>query len=167
MSFSKTRFSSYNFSLFNIFLLNQMNFALLSLPRNLVLIGTCLVLCIFPICAVKFCLQNFTINRVMAIILAMAVTIEVALPFRITIGCPLWLLLVFISRPTVASVGKTVRFINFNDLSVYFLNFNTFRYFWTFSQINKTSNGSIFRIVALFRQESSGPLCKECRQEIN
>ena len=79
----------------------------------------------------------------MAIVLAMAVTIEVARPFRLPIGCPFGLLLVFLTQHLVTSVGQTVRVVNFNDLSRSFIDINTFYCFCTFAQLDKTFYGIV------------------------
>ena len=80
----------------------------------------------------------------MAIIMTTDVTIEVTLTFRFPLGCPFGLLLVFLTRPEFDFSIQTVRFVNINDLSRSFPDFNTFRYLHTFEQINKTVDDTVF-----------------------
>ena len=87
-------------------------------------------------------------------------------PFEITIGFPFGLLQFFLPQPAVSPVRKTVRVIDLNDMSSSFLEFNTFCYFCTFAHLDKTANGTVFRIVAVFCQERSGTFQKACQQGI-
>ena len=102
----------------------------------------------------------------MGIVLDMAVTIEVALTFRLPLGVPFGLLLVFILQPAVDSIGRTVRVDELNNRSSSSLEFNTFCYFRTFAQLDKEVNGTILRILDVFCQESPGTFCQACQQGI-
>ena len=94
-----------NFSLwFTVYFLKIMNFTLLLLPGNIFIIGIFLMIWLFPRGAVKSPPQKFTINCVIAIVITMAVTIKVALTFRIPLICPVGLIKVFLSWPVVAYI---------------------------------------------------------------